>query len=105
MLNPAKSAKAIPYFFSGLKETVAKPDPADLEKVKAILLKNADVEAKTNGYWIGVLDDYVDHDMDMYTGYKDIVRNTTAKEISAFLKDVILKSGNHAEVIMNAAKD
>ena len=105
MLNPAKSAKAIPYFFSGLKETVAKPDPADLEKVKAILLKNADVEAKTNGYWISVLDDYVDHDMDMYTGYKDIVRNTTAKEISAFLKDVILKSGNHAEVIMNAAKD
>ncbi len=104
MLNPAKSAKAIPYFMTGLKETVEKPDPADLQKVKAVMLKNADVAVKTNGYWINILNGYVDDGQDFYTGYKDAVRNTTPQMISDFLKNVILKSGNHAEVLMNAIK-
>lgn len=104
-LNPEKAEKAIPYFFTGLKETISSPDASDLYKVKEILLKQADVDAKTNGYWINVLSDYVEDGLDVYTDYKNVVRNTTPQMISNFLKDVILKSGNHAEIIMNAVKN
>ena len=103
-LNPEKTAEAIPYFFKGMDETIKTPDVADLQKVKEILLKQAGVDEKTNGYWLGVLSNYENLGFDNYTGYKDAVKALTAQQISEFLKNVMLKSGNHIEVIMNAEK-
>ena len=54
-LNPEKLDEALPYFFSGLKNTVEQPNASDLQKIKEILTKQASVDAKTNGYWTGIL--------------------------------------------------
>ena len=87
-----------------MDETIANPDAADLVKAQQILLKQADVDAKTNGYWLGVLRTFVERGIDMHTDYKKTVSATDAKAISAFLKNVILAGGNHAEIIMTATQ-
>ena len=104
-LNPEKSDIAIPYFFKGMDETVAQPNAEDLQKVKEILLKQAAVSEKTNGYWLGALSTYERMGVDTHSDYKEMVKNLKASEISDFLKNVILKSGNHFEIIMKAVKN
>ena len=104
-LNPEKSDIAIPYFFKGMDETIAQPNAEDLQKVKEILLKQAAVSEKTNGYWLGALSTYERMGVDTHSDYKEMVKNLKASEISDFLKNVILKSGNHFEIIMKAVKN
>ena len=104
-LNPEKSDIAIPYFFKGMEETVAQPNAEDLQKVKEILLKQAAVSEKTNGYWLGALSTFERMGVDTHSDYKEMVKNLKASEISDFLKNVILKSGNHFEIIMKAVKN
>ena len=103
-LNPEKSDEAIPYFFKGMDETIAQPNANDLQKVKEILLKQAGVNAKNNGYWLGVLSTYNRLGVDTYTNYNNVVKSVDGKQISDFLKNVLLKTGNHTEVIMKAVK-
>ncbi len=103
-LNPEKADQAVPCFFKGLNETVANPDAADLQKVKEVMLKNASVDEKTNGYWLGVLSYYKRYGVDNHTDYKNVIKAVDSKQVSDFLKNDILKSGNHTEVIMKAVK-
>ena len=104
MLNPDKANEAIPCFYEGLKKSMENPDAADIQKAKEILLKQADVNAKKNGYWMGIVYDYVTYGMDGHTDYKNIVSGVNAQSISDFLKNVVVKGGNHVEVIMHATK-
>ena len=93
----------MPYFFKGMDETIAAPDAADLQKAKEIMLKNADVSEKTNGYWLGVLSTLDRLGVDTHTDYKSTIKAVDVQQVSSFLKNV-LKSGNHIEVIMKAVK-
>ena len=95
---------AVPCFFKGMEETIAAPDANDLQKVKEILLKQAGVDEKNNAYWLGVIANYTGIGFDNYTGYKEFVKNLRGEQVSDFLKNVLLKSGNHVEVIMKAEK-
>ena len=101
-LNPDKVDAAVPCFFKGMEETIAAPDANDLQKVKEILLKQAGVDEKTNDYWMQVLSMYDLRKVDTHTNYREMVKSVTAQQISDFLKNVVLKSGNHFEVIMKA---
>ena len=103
-LNPDKAAEAIPEFQKGMKSLVAAPNADDLLKVKQILLKQADVDAKTNRYWAGVLNTWKRFGVDVYTDYKKTVDAVSTKSVSDFLKNVVLKSKNHVEVIMMPEK-
>ena len=103
-LNPEKSDEAIPCFFKGIEETIAAPDAGDLQKVKEILLKQAGVSEKTNGYWLGVLSTFERWKLDTHTDYKSTVKAVSASDISDFLKNVIMKAGNHTEILMKAVK-
>ena len=80
------------------------PNLDDLQKVKEILLKQADVSCKQNGYWMGVISEYLLHGIDTHTNYKKEVSSVDAKAVSDFLKNVVMKDGNHVEVIMHATK-
>jgi zinc protease len=100
LLNPDKAATAVPYFFSGMKATIAQPDEVDLAKVKQIMLKQADEDAKTNDTWIYVINTYSRHNVDVETDLKKTIEAVTPAAVSKFLQDVILKSGNHIEVMM-----
>ena len=104
-LNPEKADVAIPCFFKGMDEVIAKVDADDLQKVKEILLKQAGVDEKTNGYWIQTLGMFDLHKVDDYSNYKNLVKSIDGAQISDFLKNVILKSGIHLEVIMKGEKN
>ena len=104
-LNPDKVDAAVPCFFKGMEETIAAPDANDLQNVKEILLKQAGVDEKTNSYWMQVLSMYDLRKVDTHTNYREMVKSVTAQQISDFLKNVVLKSGNHFEVIMKAEKN
>ena len=104
MLNPDKVAEAVPEFAKGMQKTIDNPDLEDLNKVKQILLKQADVDAKTNRYWVNVINRLNRHGVDIYTDYKKTVEAVSAKDISNHLKNTILKSGNHIEVLMMPKK-
>ena len=104
-LNPEKLDEALPYFFSGLKNTVEQPNTGDLQKIKEILTKQASVDAKTNGYWTGILRNYVINGIDLHTDYVKTVSSVDGKAIGDFLKNIVLKQGNHLEVIMKATKE
>ena len=104
-LNPEKLDEALPYFFSGLKTTIEQPNASDLQKIKEILTKQASVDAKTNGYWTGILRNYVINGIDLHTDYVKTVSSVDGKAIGAFLKTIDLTPGNHLEVIMKATKE
>ncbi len=104
MLNPDKAKEAINEFSKGMDATIASPNQDDLAKVKQILLKQADVDAKTNGHWIGILNSLNRFGVDYHTDYKKTVENITPYSISKFLKDVVTKSGNHISVTMMPKK-
>ena len=74
-----------------------------LTKVKEYMLKNVDDQAKTNGYWAGVISDWRKWGLDMHTDFKAVVQAQTPESISAFVKEM-LKAGNRAEVIMMPAE-
>ncbi|MBO4659775.1 MAG: insulinase family protein [Prevotella sp.] len=99
-LNPEKAAAAIPEFIKGMNATVKAPNEEDMGKVKQILLKQADVDASTNRYWLTVLNRFNTYGVDIHSNYKSIVESVTPKQVSNFLKKVILKSKNHAQVVM-----
>ena len=103
-LNPEKADTAITYFFKGVEEVEKQVDAADLQKVKEILLKQAGVDEKNNAYWLGVIANYTGIGFDNHTGYKEFVKNLRGEQVSDFLKNVLMKSGNHVEVIMKAEK-
>ena len=88
-----------------MNETVEGADADDLQKVKEILLKQAGVSEKTNGYWLGVLSTLKNLGVDTHTDYKNTIKAVDAKAVSDFLKNVVLKSGNHLEIIMKAVKE
>ena len=104
MLNPEKAAEAIPEFAKGMAATIKSPNLEDLNKVKQILLKQADVDAKTNGHWLGILNKWNRFGVDFQTNYKQTVESITPKTISNFLKKVIIKSKNHISVTMMPEK-
>ena len=104
MLNPDKVKEAVPEFEKGMQATIAKPNVEDLNKVKQILLNQADVDAKTNRYWVRVLNRLNRHGVDIHTDYKKTIEAVTPQAVSDHLKNTILKSGNHIEVLMMPKK-
>jgi zinc protease len=75
-------------------------DADQLTKVKEYMLKQIDVDAKKNGYWVNTITTFKDYGLDVYTDYKKTVESLTVENVRDFLNNVILKSGNHVEVIM-----
>ena len=104
MLNPDKAAEAIPYFMKNLQGIIDNPSQEDLGKVKEILLKQADVDAKDNGHWRSILARYARSGKDFHTDYKATVQAVTLADVSIFLKNVILSSGNHIQIVMMPEK-
>ena len=74
-----------------------------LKKVKEYMLKDIDDQAKTNGYWAGVISEWKKWGLDMHTDYKAVVQAQTPESISAFVKE-LLKANNRAEIIMMPAE-
>ena len=99
-MNPDKQEIAIRLLHEGIANMAKAVDADQLQKVKEYMLKQIDVDAKKNSYWVNTITTFKDHGLDFYTDYKKTVEALTTDSVRDFLNNVILKSGNHVEVIM-----
>lgn len=99
-MNPDKQELAVRLMREGIANLAKEVDADQLAKVKEYMLKQIDVDAKKNGYWVNTITTFKDEGLDLYTDYKKTVEALTTDSIRDFLNNVLLKSGNHAEVIM-----
>ncbi len=103
-MDPAKAQLAYDLMMKGVKDASEKVDPADVQKVKEFMLKQADEDARKNGHWLNVLYQYNEFGQDVQTDYKATVNALTPEKISSFIQKVILSSGNKVEVLMTPVK-
>ena len=98
-MNPDKSELAVRLLHEGIAKMAQEVDADQLQKVKDYMLKQADIDAKTNSYWINTITTFKEYGLDMFTDYKKTVEALTVESVRDFLNE-LLKSGNHVEVIM-----
>ena len=99
-MNPDKSELAVRLLHEGIANMSKAVDADQLAKVKEYMLKQIDVDAKKNSYWVSTIATFKDYGLDVYTDYKKTVEALTVESVRDFLNNVVLKSGNHIEVIM-----
>lgn len=102
--DPSKLDMAAELMKKIVVEAGEKVDPDKLQKVKENMLKEAEISFKTNGFWMGAINDWKFYGKDNYTDYKKLIEAVTPEDVASYIKNVILKSGNHAEVIMRPAE-
>ena len=98
-MNPDKQEIAVRLLHEGIQNMAKSVDADQLQKAKEYMLKQIDVDAKTNGYWVNTITTFKDYGLDMYTDYKKTVEALTTDSVRDFLNQ-LLKSGNHTEIIM-----
>ncbi|MBR4919849.1 MAG: insulinase family protein [Prevotella sp.] len=99
-MNPDKSELAVRLLHEGIANMSKAVDADQLNKVKEYMLKQIDVDAKKNSYWINTISAFKEYGLNVYTDYKKTVEVLTVESVRDFLNNVLLKSGNHTEVIM-----
>ena len=102
-MDPNKSDLALKLLAEGMKDNTMKMDADKVQKVKDFMLKQAELSAKNNSYWMDVIDEYISTGVDLHSGYKAAVESLTPAKIAAYLKSLVA-AGNHAEVVMTPAK-
>ena len=98
-MNPDKQEIAIRLLHEGIAKMQKAIDADQLAKTKEYMLKQIDVDAKKNNFWINTITAYKEYGIDFYTDYKKTVESLTVDNVREFLNK-LLKSGNHVEVIM-----
>ena len=98
-MNPDKQEIAVRLLHEGIANMQKAIDADQLAKTKEYMLKQFDVDAKKNGYWINTITNYKDYGVDFHTNYKKTVESLTVENVRDFLNK-FLKNGNHVEVIM-----
>lgn len=99
-MKPEMSDMALGIMNDELVKMGKTVDAAMLNKAKELMLKRADEDAKTNNYWINVINNYNEYGVDQMTGYKNIVSSLTPEKVAKFVKNIILGGGNSIKVIM-----
>ena len=99
-MDPAKSDLALKIMDEEAKKLCTTVDADMLNKVKEAMLKKADDAARTNGYWLSVIDTFDEYGIDTHTTYKDLVKALTPEKVAKVVKDVIFAGGNSVKVIM-----
>ena len=98
-MNPDKQDIAIRLMHEGIAGMQKAVDADQLQKVKDYMLKQIDIDAKKNSYWVSTITTFKDFGLDVYTDYKKTVEALTTDSVRDFINQ-LLKSGNHAEIIM-----
>lgn len=99
-MNPEKSDLALRIMDDEAQKMRTTVDTDMLNKVKELMLKRADEDAKTNSYWVGAINDMDEYGVDTVTKYKGIVNALTPDKVAKFVNDVIFGGGNSVKVIM-----
>lgn len=97
---PAKKDKLMQIIYAEI-EHISKngPTEANLNKVKEYMLKKHTEDLKENGYWMGVIDEFLYTGVNQMNDYEKIVNGITVKDIQKFAND-LFKQKNEVEVSM-----
>ena len=104
-MDPEKSDMAIKIMEEEAKKLCTTVDADMLNKVKELMLKRADENAKTNSYWVSTINNLDEYGVDTYTNYKNVVNALTPEKVAKMVKDVIFKGRNSVKVIMLPEKE
>ena len=99
-MNPDKCDLALKIMEEEAQNMRKTVDADMLNKVKELMLKRADENAKKNNYWVNVIDNFDEYGVDTMTDYKNIVNSLTPEKVAKFVNDVIFGGGNSVKVIM-----
>ena len=98
-MKPEKKDIAVKIMNEELKNLENTCDPAKFAKCKEFLFKQNGDRVKTNGYWLGIIEDNALFDYDGYTDYLKAVEALTPQDICNFMKE-FNKAGNKITVMM-----
>ena len=98
-IDPTKKDKVCELTAKALEEMADNVKEEELNKVKEYLLKTIDQNERENNYWLGLMDNYLDHNIDKAEGYRDIVNGLTPASIQEFVK-LIIAPGNRIQYLM-----
>jgi zinc protease len=72
-----------------------------MQKIKEYMLRSHDESLKTNGYWMGAIQNLVRENKNYVDGYVDAVNSITIKDVQQVAKTII-ESGNRIVVGMTS---
>ncbi len=98
-MKPEKSNEALSIMRNEVPAMAKQCDADMLKKVKEYMLKDIDDQAKTNNYWLGIMNSHHKYGLDLHTDYKKVVEAQTPATICAFISE-FLKNANLVEITM-----
>ena len=97
---PEKYVHMMEIIDKGLADMAANgPKEEDMQKIKEYMLRSHDESIKSNGYWMGAIQNLVRENKNYVDGYVDAVNQMTIKDVQQAAK-TILESGNKIVVGM-----
>ena len=99
---PEKRVRMMEIIDKGLADMAANgPKEEDMKKIKEYMLRSHDENLKTNGYWMGAIQNLVREKKNYVDGYVDAVNSITIKDVQEVAKTII-NSGNRIVVGMTS---
>ena len=99
-MKPEKAEEALKIMREELARMGTMASEENLAKIKELMIKDADTNAKKNDHWISVLSMFVDRGIDIQSDYKNIVQNVKITDVTNWARNYIILPGNHVEVVM-----
>ncbi len=99
-MKPEMSDLALDIMVDEVNKLGEEVNPSMLDKVKELMLKRAEEDARKNQHWVGILHNFDEYGVDQETDYTKIIGELSPEKISTFVKDVILGGGNSIKVVM-----
>lgn len=100
-VKPAKLDSALLLMKQGIDDIAAKGVTAEeLDKVITFNLKDFADSQKKNGYWMNLIEMKTRWNKDERTGYENVLKSLTSKDIQNFVNNVLLKQHNRITVSM-----
>ncbi|NDV59184.1 pitrilysin family protein [Bacteroides sp. 519] len=98
--DPGKKDKLMELIFKGIKDLSTNgPSQLNLDKVKEHMLKSYSENLKENGYWLRVINEYLDTKVDTSANFENVVKGITIKDLKDFASE-LFGQNNILEVSM-----
>ena len=98
-IDPTKKEKVCDLTIKALEDMMSNVKEEELNKVKEYMLKTITQNEQENRYWLGVMDAYLDYNIDKAENYRNIVNGLTPTSIQEFVK-LIVAPGDRIQFLM-----
>ena len=99
-MKPEQADEALNIMRTEAKALGESVDADMLGKVKELMLKQADDNARRNNYWMGIIRSFDEYGVDRHTDYKALVNALTPQSVAQFVHDTFFTNANSVEVVM-----